>query len=228
MDINEKRELICSLSRYVTAEKWEKLQRIARDRTRYVTVVLENIHQELNMSAALRSIECFGVQDAYIVDSFADPNRVRRSVTKGSDQWLTITRFRGIEGEATQRCFDALKAKGYQIVATMPHAQGQFIGQLSLDKKIALVFGSESNGISGYAQNNADAYVAIPMYGLTQSFNVAASVAICLYDVVTRLHASSLPWRMSDDEMLDIWYTWLKKTVDHASLIEQYHQKEKK
>lgn len=228
MDTDTKRALVEYLEQYITPEKWQKIQSIARDRTRYVTVVLENIRQELNMSAALRSIECFGLQDAYVIDSHANKTRVRPKVTKGSDQWLTIKRYRGHADEATLQCFEALKAEGYRIVATMPHVSGQYISQVPLDTKIALVFGSESSGISTYAQAHADAYAAIPMYGFTQSFNVASSVGMCLYDLMLRLRTSAYPWHLSDDERVELYYQWIKKMVRHADLIEKRYWEEVK
>lgn len=221
MDTEKKREIAHYLANCITAEKWQKMQVVAHNRTKYITVVLENIHQELNTSAALRSIECFGLQEASIIDTFQAKTSVKRRVTKGSEQWLNLKRYRGSPEEATQRCFDELKDQGYLVVATMPHAQGQLIHELPLNRKIALVFGSEIDGISDYAQKNADAFAAIPMYGFTQSFNVAASVGMCLYDVVTRLRASDYPWRPSEQEVVEMCYTWIKKMVRQADLIEK-------
>jgi RNA methyltransferase, TrmH family len=74
----------------------------------------------------------------------------------------------------------ALQGAGLRVLATTVD------GELSLDDAdlaapTAWLFGSEAHGLSGQVAAQADARVAIPMSGDTQSLNVAAAAAICLY-----------------------------------------------
>ncbi len=66
-------------------------------------------------------------------------------------------------------------------MATTPHKNDQLIENLPIDGKIALVFGTEMEGLSQQALDMADEYVKIPMYGFTESFNISVSAALSLF-----------------------------------------------
>ena len=52
----------------ISESKQEMYDHIASQRTDYLTVVLENIHQEHNASAVLRSCDCFGIQNLHVIE----------------------------------------------------------------------------------------------------------------------------------------------------------------
>lgn len=231
MDSSYKKDFINYLVRFISPQKWERMKEVACSRTRSVTVVLENLSQDFNVSAAMRTIECFGLQDVYLIEE-AKSRSVKRSISKGSEQWLNVTSYKGPlecdlaeESLATKSCFDSLKAQGYKIIATTLHAQACSISEISVTDKVALVFGTETSGVSPYALNNADGYATIPMYGFTQSFNVAASVAISLYDLVERMRKFSPAWQLSEDEQIDLLYVWLKQAVRKSEILEEWYLK---
>ena len=68
-----------------------KMNSILEQRTRYLTVVLEDIFQPHNASAVLRSCDGFGIQDVHIIENrnTFSPNR---EVDMGTSQWLSISR----------------------------------------------------------------------------------------------------------------------------------------
>src|SRR5438445_13297723 len=92
---------------------------------------------------------------------------------------------------------------------------------LPLDQKIALLFGNEQNGLSATALAHADMFVKIPMYGFVESFNVSVSVALCLYDVMQRVHKSDYEWQLSQEEKQDIMLAWIRKISKTAFLLEK-------
>ena len=51
----------------ITPNKINLFERIAADRTRHLTIALENIYQEHNASAVLRTCDCFGIQDLQVI-----------------------------------------------------------------------------------------------------------------------------------------------------------------
>jgi tRNA (guanosine-2'-O-)-methyltransferase len=219
-------ELINYLAQFVTAQKWEKIQRVAASRTRHLTVVLEHLNQPLNMSAALRSVEALGIQDVSVVDSPEFKSELNPGVAKGAQDWLTLSRYRGIEGQVIHQCLADLRAKGYKIIATMPHAQGQSPELLDVSSKTAIVFGNEEFGVSRAVQEVADGFLTIPMCGFTESFNVAATVAICIHTLTERLKASSVNWQLSSDEIAELCCQWLKKNVRSGDEVERmFYQK---
>ena len=220
MTLMNKKKIFEEFAQYVTPERLQKIERFARERTRYITVVLEDIYQGHNMSAVLRSADCFGVQDVHII---AERNAyaVREEIAKGASQWLSLHHYNQKQVNNTEVCFDRLREQGYAIVATTPHEKDMLIEALPLDKKVALVFGTEQQGLSNYAMTHADAFVKIPMYGFTESFNISVCAGIALYEVNRRLRASSLPWRLTEDEILDLELEWLGITTSRGSQISE-------
>ena len=216
-----KQQLITYLQQFVTAEKQQKIATIAAHRTRHVTVVLEELYLSHNASAALRSAECFGIQDVHIIDnkhSFS----LSPSIAKGAAQWLSVRKYAG-----TQACFSALKSAGYTIVGTSLHPTASTLHELPLNSKIALVFGTEQHGLSDDALKYADAFVTVPMVGFTQSFNVSVAVGICLYDLTARLRTSSIVWQLSAQEQQELALVWLRKSlVRHAQLERHFLKQE--
>ncbi len=53
------------LEGFMTDRRKELIEKVLAERTRYLTVVLEDIWHSPNASAAIRSCECFGIQDMY-------------------------------------------------------------------------------------------------------------------------------------------------------------------
>lgn len=224
MNSSERQKLITYLTQFVTANRWEKIKATAPLRTNYVTVVLEDVYQPHNMSAALRSAECFGVQSVHIIEH-RNTYKIDQSVAKGAGDWLTVATH---SKTTTSTVFDNLRRQGYTVVATSPHAKGYQLHELPVDKKIALVFGTEETGLSAEALDAADAYVAIPMHGFTESFNISVSVALCLYDITTRLRASAMPWQLSQDEIEQLHLEWLSRSVRNADLLIKLYNEQQK
>lgn len=216
MDINLKKELIEHLSQNLTENKKNLIEKIILDRTKHITVVLEDISQLNNASAVVRSCECFGIQNIHTIQKYKAFSPIN-SVSKGSAQWLDINAHK-----SPTECFQELKKAGYKIVATTPHKRSISLQQLDLTQKVAFVFGTEDVGLSQEAIDLADEYVTIDMFGFTESFNLSVSVAICLYDTISRLRKSSdIDWRPSELEILDIKLDWVRNIVSGSSVFEQ-------
>ncbi len=203
----EKQKWIEEHKRYFTDQRFDKIIKNSYNRTRYATVILEDIQQTHNISAAIRSAECFGVQDVHIIEQKFRYS-LSNSVAKGAEEWLDVYRYKD-----TQSCYKNLKERGYKIYATTPHAQDKYIYEVDLSDKVALAFGTEHSGLSDEALEHADGFVKIPMYGFTESFNISVSVALCLYDVARRLRSSEFSWSLSESDILDLQIAWIKRNL---------------
>ncbi|MCU0435780.1 MAG: RNA methyltransferase [Bacteroidia bacterium] len=204
---------------FISEQRRDKFENYILNRTRYITVAVEDIYQTHNASAVLRSAECFGVQDVHIIEN---RNRYRPSadVAKGAEKWLSLHYHNQSENN-TLACIQHLRNEGYRIVATTPHEKDQFIYDLDVRKgKIALFFGTEIEGISEEVRREADEFVKIPMFGFTESFNISVSAAICLYEIKQKL-TEDLPWQLSEQEKEDILLTWVKQSVREPELLEE-------
>lgn len=219
MQQQQKKELLHFLERFISENKNNLFREIIDNRTRHLTVVLEDIFQPHNASAVLRSCDCFGIQDIHIIEN-RNQYEVNPDVALGSSKWLTLTKYNASPNN-TQETIQKLKSKGYTIVATTPHNNQTTLNQIDISKKTALLFGTELNGLSDIALENADTFLRIPMFGFTESFNISVSAAIILYKLTDRLHQSDINWQLTEKEKLDIRLAWAKSVVRNSSAIEE-------
>lgn len=213
-----KAELNKHLGSFLTEKRLETFNWVLGNRTRYLTVVLENIFQPHNASAVLRTCDCFGVQDVHIIENSNEYN-VNPDVALGSAQWLNMYKYSKEENNTVQT-IEHLRKKGYRIVATTPHTNDVSLNDFDLNKgKVALLFGTEYTGLSDVAMDNADEFLKIPMYGFTESFNISVSAALILNQLINKLHQTDINWPLSNQEAEAIKYEWLKNTIKKPDLI---------
>ena len=113
------------------------------------------------------------------------------------------------------------KEKGYQIIATTPHANDNLIHEFDITKPAALFFGTEKEGLSQEILDQADGFLKIPMVGFTESLNISVSAAIILQNLTNRLRLSTIEWELSEDEKLEKRIDWAKKTIKDSVYIEK-------
>ncbi|WP_372638326.1 TrmH family RNA methyltransferase [Fodinibius sp.] len=217
-----KEALIDHLLQFITEDRWQRINEVLGQRTRFLSVVLEDLYQPHNASAVLRSCDCFGIQDVHIVENENNFSPAK-GVTIGSDQWLSLHKYND-EGEGvenTRKCYRQLRREGYRLIATTPHEDDVTIDEIPLDQKTALVFGSELTGLSGFALEEADGYARIPMVGFSESFNISVSAALCLYELSTRLRKEGGGWMLSEEEKIDLQLDWIRKSVRAVDKIEE-------
>lgn len=219
----EKQKIIDYLKEFASEERYNRIGEIAKKRTRHITVVIENLFQSHNMSAILRTAECFGIQDVHIIERDFE-YEISSQVALGAQKWLSIHRYNDTAGNNTVSCLKSLKEQGYKIIATSPHENNRLLDDISINSKSAFLFGTELTGLTQEAVNMADEFVKIPMYGFTESYNVSVSVALALMNINERLRKSTFDWSLSKEEILDLELEWLKKSIkDSDRIVEKLH-----
>lgn len=197
------------LKGFITPHKIQRIEEVLSLRTRYFSVVLENIFKPHNASAVLRTADCFGLQDIYVIEK-ENSYKINPYVTRGASQWVDIHKFDNRRGAAVKECFEALREKGYQILATSPKADSISIQELIPERPIALVFGNEHEGVSDEVIEQADGLVHIPMFGFTESFNISVSASIFLFDLLGKVdHEKNPGFFLSEEEkslLRSKWY----------------------
>ena len=220
LDEAKKESLYERVAEFISPERRALFDRLAPLRTRHIAVVLEDIYQSHNAAAVLRSCDCFGVQDVHVVER---ENRFNPAgdVAVGSSKWVDYYRHTTI-----QESYDYLHRKGYRIVATLPHENDQMITDLDISQPTALVFGTELTGLTQEAIDGADAYVKVPMYGFTESFNISVCAALSLFCLTERMRASDdISWQLTHDQQLDLKLHWAMQTIrDGEKVIAQLLQ----
>ena len=212
-------KVLAAFYEIITSNKREMFDRIAANRTKHLTVVMENIYQEHNASAVLRTCDCFGLQELHVIEK-DNAYKIQRDIALGAGRWVDMYNYDDSEN-VTKDCLNNLKAKGYKIIATTPHTDSQTIYDLDLSQPIALVFGTERRGISEEVIEMADEFVKIPMYGFTESFNISVSAAIVLNSLRQRLEQSDLNWKLSDEEQTLLKIDWCTKILNGGDLLEK-------
>lgn len=162
--------------------------------------VMENIVDHTNVGALMRSAAALDVDAVLVTPSCGDPLYRRAArVSMGTVFQVPWTRITGLNEDGTEdrhywpfKGIDELKSLGFTTVAMaleddsisldeltrrlhLPSDDAEHIG------KLALIFGTEGDGLSRHTIARADLTVKIPMSHGVDSLNVAASSAVAFY-----------------------------------------------
>ncbi|WP_420581653.1 TrmH family RNA methyltransferase [Reichenbachiella sp.] len=203
------------MSEYVTDNKKQLFDDILSQRTRYLTVVLEDLFKAHNASAVMRTAEGLGIQDIHVVEQ-RNAYDYNPYVLRGAGKWLTLEKYNQTD-QNMKVCFDHLKSQGYQILATSPHEYAKDYREFKIKQKTAVVFGAEETGISDYVKENADGFVQIPMHGFTESFNISVSAAIVLEDFMRQIRNKE-GIGLTPDEIFTLKLEWYKKMIPNVDI----------
>ncbi len=200
---------------FLSEERIARFERVLDQRTRHLTVVMENVFQSRNASAVMRSCDGFGLQDVHLIEDI-NPWVPNRGVSKGTNAWLTLHRYRSA-ADPTAACLDRLRRTGYQIAVTSPHVDGYDVTDLPIDRPVAVVMGTEWEGVSERMLAEADLHVAIPMHGFAESLNISVAAAVVIHELNRRLR--ELPrerWSLSEGEKRELRAQWAMASVRNA------------
>lgn len=220
MDLNNHIELYNFLVSFITDERRKKFEEIIKYRTKYLTIVLEDIFQSHNASAVLRTVECLGIQDVHIIEN-RNSYKVNPDVALGSAKWINIHKYNLSNSNNSVDCILKLKSNGYRIIATSPHYEGYMLNTLPLESPVAVVFGNELDGISEDIIKNADSFMKLPMYGFTESYNISVSAAIALSYLVEKIRDSNIIWELNSFDKTQILLQWVKNTLKKPEVLER-------
>ena len=142
-------------------------------------VVLEKVNNHTNIGAIFRSAAALGMDAVLLAPDCADP-LYRRSVRVSMG---TVFAVPYAKLEPWPRALDLLAEQGYRRMALTPAADAVDLRALRLEpgEKVALLLGSEGDGLSARALAACDLRVRIPMAAGVDSLNVAAAAAVACY-----------------------------------------------
>jgi tRNA (guanosine-2'-O-)-methyltransferase len=209
----EENELLVYLEEFISIERRERFISILENRTKFITVALEDVFQLHNASAVIRSCDIFGVQEAHIIEN-RNRNELDKNISMGAQQWVDVHRYKD-----TKSCINTLRKKGYKIIATTPHDDSVLLPDFRIDEKVALFFGTERDGLSTEVLNEADGFLKIPMKGFTESLNISVAAAIILQHISEMLTKTDLLWQLTETEKLEKRLEWTKKSIKSIDMI---------
>ncbi|MDF0716243.1 RNA methyltransferase [Muricauda sp. 334s03] len=210
-------DLLTYLETYLTEERKKRFLNVLQQRTRHITVAIEDVYQLHNTSAIIRSCDVFGIQDVHVIeDRFG--KRLDKNIAMGAEQWVDVHRYK-----STADCISQLKSDGYRIIATTPHNDSTLLSDFFPSEKSAIFFGTEKEGLSEEVMQQADGFLKIPMVGFSESLNVSVSAAIIIQQLAQKVRDSHLDWQLSDIEVLEKRLDWAKKSIkDVNGIIKRY------
>lgn len=179
-------------------------------RTSRFSLVLENLYDDFNQQAVVRTADCFGIQNLHVVSSpelTVGKNKVSRAITKKVLPFMSVYKH-----TTTTDCIAALKETGHEIWATdlSPGAVKLDDPALMIPPKLAVVFGRELDGCSKEILEHADKRVYIPLYGFAESLNISVAASLVMQTLFTKCPQAR--GNLTDSEKATIrerWYSHL-------------------
>jgi 23S rRNA (guanosine2251-2'-O)-methyltransferase len=147
-------------------------------------LVLDGVEDPHNLGACLRVADAMGVHAVIAPkDRAVGLNATVRKVASGAAETVPFIAVTNLA-----RTLRELKEAGVTVVGTTlesPEGKAPPSSLLStkLDGPIAIVLGSEGEGIRRLTAETCDALMTIPMYGSVESLNVSVASGMCLYEV---------------------------------------------
>lgn len=144
-------------------------------------IVLDNVRSLSNVGSIFRTADAFLTEAIYLCGiTSCPPHREIQKTALGATESVTWKYY-----ATTTEAVNELKKKGYKIIAIEQAEGSTELQNLQIEKnrKYALVFGHEVNGVDQEIVNICDQCVEIPQFGTKHSFNIAISVGIVLWEV---------------------------------------------
>ena len=208
------------LKQFLTEERLSKIEFYAQESSDFVLPVMEDIFQFRNAAAIVRSVEACGFHKIVAMESENEFNPNLR-VTKGAETWVEVEKM-----PHQIASLEKIKERGYKILAISPEKNAIMLPDYDLKEPVALVFGTEKEGVTEEILDFADETLAIPMYGFTKSFNVSVAAAICFYDLKQKLVKSDFDYKLSDEKLWELKVRWAKNSIKSGEEILQKFLKE--
>ena len=192
----------------MTERRKKKFLSVLRHRQPTLTIIMEDIHDPHNVSAMLRSADAVGVMEVHLVYSNEQFPKLGKKSSASANKWIARRSYKSI-----QECYDTLHREGFLICATHLGTTSQSLYELTLTKKIALVFGNEHRGVSDEAAKLADINFQIPMMGMIQSLNVSVACAVSLYEALRQRQKAGMYEQsaLSQSRLKKLFTAWTKK-----------------
>ena len=164
------------------AMRWPKLpsvEEVCRSARRIA--VLENVMNPTNIGAIFRSAAALGMDAVLLTSAGSDPLYRRASRVSMGNVFLIPWTYLPEEGDWTQ----LLRSFGFRTVAMALRDDSVRLDdpRLAAEEKLAIVMGTEGDGLASTTIASCDYTVKIPMYHGVDSLNVAAASAVAFYEL---------------------------------------------
>lgn len=202
--------MIETLVPFVSPERRARISEVVSRRTREVVLVLEDIYDDHNASAVLRTAEALGIAEIHVIE----PSlrfEINAKTSSGAYRWLDVVHHRDAAA-----AYADLRARGYQIWASAVRGAAVPVDAIDPAPRIALVFGNEHAGLTEGAARGADGRFTVPMAGFVESLNISVAAALSAWEVLARKRRAGVPLSLPPAEARRLEAEWLGLSVRAA------------
>lgn len=150
-----------------------------------IIVVLDNIRSMNNIGSVFRTCDAFRIEKLFLCGITATPPH--REIQKTALDATESVKWQYFEN--TVDAVNHLIKSGYLIYAVEQTNKSLLLNTIEpkIEKKTALIFGNEINGIDNDVINLCDASIEIPQFGTKHSLNISVSVGIVLWHFISKI-----------------------------------------
>ncbi|MGN7758080.1 TrmH family RNA methyltransferase [Chryseobacterium sp. 22532] len=208
------------LKQFLTEERLSKIEHFSKESSDFVLPVMDDVYQFRNAAAIIRSVEAnaFHKVVAMEEENVFDPNL---TVTKGAETWVEVEKM-----PKNIASLQNIKDRGYKILAVSLEKNAVMLPDYQITEPIALVFGTEKEGVSEEVLDFADETLAIPMYGLTRSYNVSVAAGICMYELKQKLIKSGIDYKLNEEKLMKMKIRWAVNSMRSGQQIFEKYLKD--
>ncbi|SMO68517.1 RNA methyltransferase [Solitalea koreensis] len=150
-----------------------------------IVVVLDNVRSMHNVGSIFRTSDALALEGIYLCGITAQPpHREIEKTALGATQSVDWFHFKN-----TEEAVADLQLEGYTVLAIEQAENSTSLLDFKpkKDKKYALVFGNEVNGVDEAVMKMVDGCIEIPQFGTKHSFNIVVSMGMVGWDFFTKL-----------------------------------------
>ena len=168
---------LCAVREYCTVED---IFAVAEERgEKPFIIVCDEISDPHNLGAIIRSAECAGAHGVIIPKRrSAGLTAIVDKASAGAAEHMAIARVPNIPAAIKE-----LKDRGLWVYGTAADEQSD-LWHTDFTGNVALVIGSEGDGMGRLVRESCDFIVSLPMKGQVSSLNASAAAAIVMYEVL--------------------------------------------
>lgn len=173
--------VIAEIDDYRTYTLEEILPDLSQDAT---LVILDGLEDPHNLGAVLRTADASGV-DAIIIPKHGS---VSLNATVAKVSTGAIETVKTVMVTNLSMTIETLKQNGFWVYGSEYTETAVDYRSIRFGGRIALVLGSEGEGISRLVLKHCDQVIKIPMVGKVSSLNASVTAALLMYEVFTQRH----------------------------------------
>ena len=150
-----------------------------------VVIVLDNVRSHLNVGSVFRTADAFLIEAIYLCGiTGIPPHRDIHKTALGATETVTWKHY-----PTTTEAVEELKKQGFKVISIEQAENSTMLNEFipTKEENYAIVFGNEVEGVEQGIVSESDLVVEIPQYGMKHSLNIAVSVGVVIWDMVSKM-----------------------------------------